>query len=205
MPRVKLAEKLFRYLWYRFVGGKSEEEASKVTGISAEVFEEHRAKRTPQYVEAERRLDEAIPGEMLVAYAKAAQLRALCAGSDSTAASVAAKVIERAGEGAERPASISFVVTPFGEEAQEMQASGEESKQEGDEEQAVDGSRAYVAVPVEAKAHVLRLPVAAARAAEVHNRKTVETYKKKGLLEDAPSGSEGPGDEGGRSWDEGGN
>ncbi len=112
MAKPKLADKLFRYMWHRFVAGKSDQQAAELSGVDPTAFEEHRARRTPQYVQAERRLADAMPRESFVVFARAAQLRALTVGSDSTAASVAAKILEAAADDKDQPAAITFIVAP---------------------------------------------------------------------------------------------
>ncbi|MBC7289110.1 MAG: hypothetical protein H5T86_13945 [Armatimonadetes bacterium] len=110
MSRQKLSDKLFMYLWCRYAEGASEDQACEISGLSPELIRQHRARRSSQFVAAERQLAASIPPESLVSYARAAQLRILTSGSDSTAASVAARILDATAERESQPVGIRFII-----------------------------------------------------------------------------------------------
>lgn len=112
MPSPRLTERLFTFLWHRYVEGHSPEEAAAAAGLSPDDITRHRARRSPAYEAAEALLDDRLPPAMLGRYAKALQARVLLTKEDATAASVAKAVLEEAQE-ADHPTAITFVVQDF--------------------------------------------------------------------------------------------
>lgn len=112
MSSSRLSDRLFTFLWQRYVEGRSAEEAAEAAGLSPDVVARHRARRSPAYEAAEALLDERLPAVMLSRYARALQARVLLTKEDATAAGVAKAVLEDAQE-SDRPTAIAFVIEDF--------------------------------------------------------------------------------------------
>jgi len=119
MPPARLTERLFTFLWHRYVEGRSPQEAADLAGTTPEELAHHRARRTPAYEAAEALLDERLPAPMLARYARALQARLLLVKEDATAAGVAKAILEEAQQ-ADRPTAITFVIEDF-EAAKDLQ------------------------------------------------------------------------------------
>lgn len=112
MRKPSLTERLYLFLWHRYVDGLPADAATEKADLPEDEFLDHRARRSRYYCAAEQRLEENLTVVMCQRYARAAQLR-LIAGvanvSDSATASVAARVLDGAPEAGE-PTSITFVI-----------------------------------------------------------------------------------------------
>ncbi len=102
-----LSERIFRFLWLRYVEGLDEQAAGEAAGIAPEQFREHRMRRTDAYQAAERLLEERIPPEALARYARALHMRLLLHSSDSTAARVAERILQ---ETAHESMAVTFII-----------------------------------------------------------------------------------------------
>ncbi len=112
MAKTSLTERLYLFLWHRYVDGLSAEVTAGKADLLEEEFLDHRARRSRYYCAAEQRLEENMTPEMFLRYARAAQLRLLASAvgsGDSAAAGVAARVLDAAPEAGE-PTTITFVI-----------------------------------------------------------------------------------------------
>lgn len=132
MARTSIVDRLFLFLWHRYVEGQDPDVAAEAAGISEEEFIAHRARRSHYYRAAEERLDHNLPPEMLRRYALAVQARILLRPDrDSTAAQVATRVLDAAAGEDDRPTAIAFIVEDA-ELAERMGGLAQPSAPDGD-------------------------------------------------------------------------
>jgi hypothetical protein len=125
MGKRSLTDRLFHFLWYRYVEGATDEEAAELADITAAEVRQQRARRTPAYRAAEARLERHLPPEMLLRYSRAVQARALLTETGTAAVQVAARVLE-AHPQSDQPTQIAFII-------QEAEPQEEPSREEAEE------------------------------------------------------------------------
>lgn len=109
MARSSLTERLFVYLWHRYVEGCTDEDAAAAAGVSREEFLRNRSRRTVSYRAAEAMMEKRLPDEALARYARALQARLLLNRDDSAGAQVAKTVLDGR-EASDAPTAITFVI-----------------------------------------------------------------------------------------------
>lgn len=110
MAKDGLTQRLYLFLWHRYLDGLDATQAAEKAGITEDEFLTHRAARTRFYCAAEARAVEGLPDEMMERYARLAQGRFLFGTArDSATAGVAARVLDARAENA-GPTTITFII-----------------------------------------------------------------------------------------------